>query len=321
MSTITTIEEDVQMSVVQWLLESDPSIRWQVMRDLTGEPDEVVEGERSRVAVEGWGARLLDLQAPDGRWGGGTYLPKWTSTHYTLQLLRDLGPDPKSSEALRAIGLVRDNVTHGAEHPFFDGETEACINGMVLAMGAYFGEGRDGLVDRLLSEQLDDGGWNCDAPPSQRSSFHSTICVLEGLLEYEQVNGAVRDVTEARRRGEEYLLERRLLRTLSSGEVINSDWTRFSFPCRWHYDVLRALDYLRTARSEPDDRMAEAIDLVAERRGEDGRWPLENVHGGDGTDGNQPAGEVHFDMDEGEGKPSRWNTLRAMRVLDWAGRG
>lgn len=309
------------MSVVEWLLDSDPSIRWQVMRDLTDEPDAVVEEERSRVAIEGWGARLLDLQAPDGRWGGGTYLPKWTSTHYTLQLLRDLGPDPESSEALRSIALVRDNVTHGAEQPFFDGETEACINGMVLAMGAYFGVTMDGLVDRLLSEQLDDGGWNCDSPPSQRSSFHSTICVLEGLLEYEQVDGAVREVTGARNRGEEYLLERRLLRSLSTGEVIHPDWTRFSFPSRWHYDVLRALDYLRTARSEPDDRMAEAIELVENTRGEDGRWLLENVHGADGKDGNQPAGEVHFDMDEGEGKPSRWNTFRAMRVLDWAGRG
>src|SRR2546425_3768412 len=233
-----------------WLLDSDPSIRWQVMRDLTDESDEAVAAVRSRVAIEGWGARLLRLQAPDGNWGGGAWVyQSWASTMETLTLLRELGLDPASEQARNAIGLVRDKSTWGPHHgdsPFFEGEVEPCINGRVLACGAYFGEASDRLVDRLLREQLDDGGWNCDAPRSQRSSFHTTICVLEGLLEYERAKGPVPDITGARLRGQEYLLERRLFRSRSTGQIVNFDrklrrpaaWTQCSFPTRWHYDIL-----------------------------------------------------------------------------------
>ncbi len=297
-------------SVIQWLLDSDPSIRWQVMRDLTEEPDEVVAAERARVASEGWGARLLALQGPDGEWGDGTSAPNWESTLYTLLLLRDMGLDPTSEQARRAVGLVRDKVTWGPEFgdaPFFEGEVEPCINGGVLALGGYFGEASDRLVDRLLGEQLEDGGWNCEAPQSRRSSFHTTICVLEGLLAYEKAKSATAVVTEARVRAQEYLLERRMFRSLSSGEVIDRNWTRFSFPTTWHYDVLRGLDYLRSAGVEPDERVAEAVELVAMRRHQNGRWPLQNPH----------PDPVHFDMEGGKGKASRWNTLRALRVLDW----
>jgi hypothetical protein len=308
------------MTVVEWLLDSDPSIRWQVMRDLTDEPEDVVAAERSRVASEGWGARLLELQAPDGQWGGGAYHPYWTSTYFTLLLLRDLGLDSTSKQARRAVGLVRENFTwqgmlpgdaawHG--RPFFSGEVEPCINGMVLALGAYFGEASEKVLERLLGEQLDDGGWNCWAPPSIRSSFHSTTCVLEGLLEYERAKGASAAMSEARARGQEYLLERRMFRKLSSGELIDRDWTLFSFPTWWHYDVLRGLDYLRRAGVEPDDRVAEAIDLVEQNRRRDGRWPLQNPH----------PGQLHFEMEEGADRPSRWNTLRALRVLKWVGQG
>jgi hypothetical protein len=300
-------------SVINWLLDSDPSIRWQVMRDLMHKPDEVVAGERSRVASEGWGSRLLDLQGPDGRWGGDTFWPHWTSTFYTLLLLRDLGLDLTSERARHAIGVVRDNSTWGPEYdnaPFFEGEVEPCINGRVLALGACFGEASDRLLDRLLHEQLEDGGWNCEAPPSKRSSFHSTICVLEGLLEYEKAKGATSAVTGARHRGQDYLLKRSMFRSLSTGGVIDPDWTQFSFPTRWHYDVLWGLDYLRRAGVEPGERVAEAFDLVEKKRDGDGRWPLENPH----------AGEVHFDMEDGAGKPSRWNTLRALRVWDWYSR-
>ena len=319
MATKTPQREGLQPreAVIHWLLDSDPSIRWQVMRDLMDESHEVVAGERSRVASEGWGSRLLDLQGPDGQWGGGTFRPHWTSTFDTLLLLRDLGLDRTSERARQAIGVVRDN-TWGPEFddaPFFEGEVEPCINGRVLASGAYFGEASDRLVDRLLTEQLEDGGWNCSAPPSKRSSFHSTICVLEGLLEYEKAKGATTAVQDARRRGQEYLLERRMFRSLSSGRVIDLDrktgdrsrWTQFSFPTRWHYDVLWGLDYLQRAGVKPDERVAEAIDLVEKKRDDCGRWPLENPH----------AGEVHFDMEGDAGKPSRWNTLRALRVLDW----
>ena len=302
-------------AVIRWLLDSDPSIRWQVMRDLTGDPDEVVAAERSRVAVEGWGARLLSLQAPDGNWGGGPWVfQSWASTMETLMLLRELGLDPASAQARKAIGLVRERSNWGPYHghaPFFEGEVEPCINGRVLACGAYFGEASDRLVDRLLSEQLEDGGWNCDAPPSTRSSFNSTICVLEGLLEYEKANGTAGPVQEARLRGQEYLLKRKLFRSLSTGEVIDRDrksdrdWRDFSFPTRWHYDVLWGLDYLRKAGARFDERTDEAIDLVAARQHHDGRWPLGTPH----------AGRVHFDLEGGEGTPSRWNTLRALRVL------
>jgi hypothetical protein len=268
---------------MEWLLDSDPSIRWQVMHDLMDEPDEVVAAERSRVASEGWGARLLDLQAPDGQWGGGAYVcPGWISTTDTLLLLRDLGLDPASVRARRAIGLVR-GTSWGPEFddaPFFEGEVEPCINGRVLASGAYFGEASDRLLDRLLHEQLEDGGWNCEAPARRRSSFHTTICVLEGLLEYEKAKGAATAVRDARLRGQEYLLERGLFKSLSTGEVIDPDWTLFSFPTRWHYDVLWGLDYLRRAGVEPDPRAAEAVALVQKKRRSDGRWPLENPHAG-----------------------------------------
>jgi hypothetical protein len=300
------------MSAIEWLLDSDPSIRWQVMRDLLGESDANVAGERRRVSSEGWGARLLDLQAADGHWGGAAFVPHaWISTKDTLQLLRDLGPDPASERVRSAIAKVRDRCTWGAgfdNSPFFEGEVEPCINGRVLAIGAYFGAASDRLADRLLHDQLSDGGWNCYAPPSQRSSFNSTICVLEGLLEYETANGPRRDITGARLRAHEYLLERRLLRSLSTGQIIKPAWTEISFPTRWHYDILRGLDYLRRARVTPDARMAEAIDLVAKKRDESGRWRLENPH----------PGPTHFEMEGAAGEPSRWNTLRAIRVLRWA---
>ena len=204
--------------VIRWLLDSDPSIRWQVMRDLLGESDAVVAAERSRIAVEGWGARLLRLQQADGNWGGGPWVyQSWASTLETLMELRALGLDPASPQAQQAIARVRDNSDWGVHHghsPFFDGEVEPCINGRVLACGAYFGAASDSLVDRLLGEQLADGGWNCDAPPSRRASFNSTLCVLEGLLEYERATGVTGAVKTARLRGQAYLLERRLLRSL-----------------------------------------------------------------------------------------------------------
>jgi hypothetical protein len=309
------------MSVIDGLLDSDPSIRWRVMRDMVGAPEATVALERSRVATHGWGARLLDLQGSNGHWGGAAFVPRaWISTMDTLQLLRDLGVDPASDRMARATGLVRERCTWGEEFgdaPFFDGEVEPCINGRVLAIGAYFGEANDRLAGRLLQEQLSDGGWNCDAPPSRRSSFHTTICVLEGLLEYEMAKGPTPDVTAARLRGQNYLLERRLFRSRSTGEIIGTDrktrttstWTEISFPTRWHYDILRGLDYLRRAGVAPDARVTEAIDLVRKKVDEQGRWPLENPH----------PGPVHFEMEGRAGEPSRWNTLRALRVLRWAG--
>jgi hypothetical protein len=233
-------------SVIEWLLDSDPSIRWQAMRDLVGAPAEEVAAERARVATEGAGARLLALQGADGSWAGAAWNRGWNSTMHVLSMLRELGLDPTGDEARRAIGLVRDRVTwHGGEwdgNPFFVGEVEPCINGQMAASGAYFGQDVQQIVDRLLGEQLPDGGWNCEAANgSTRSSFNSTICVLEALLEYELAGGSNAQITEARLRGQEYLLERRLFRRRTTGEVIDPAWTRFSFPAWWHYDVLRDL--------------------------------------------------------------------------------
>jgi hypothetical protein len=297
--------------VIDWLLDSDPSIRWQVMHDLTGAPPDVVAAERARVSQEGWGARLLDQQRPDGQWGDGAATPFWWTNMYTLVFLRDLGIDPTSARARAAIDLVRDNVTWGpyfGNSPFFEGEVEPCINGRVVALGAYFGARSDRLVDRLLGEQLADGGWNCDAERgSVRSSFHTTICVLEGLVAFERAFGATAAVTDARRRAEAYLLDRRLIRRLSTGEVIDRAWTQFAFPPLWHYDVLRALDYLREAGARPDERMEEAAATVRERRGGDGRWLLDVRH----------DDAPHEDLAGAVGEPNRWITLRARRVLDW----
>jgi hypothetical protein len=311
-----------QDAVIRWLLDADPAIRWQVLQDLLDVPEEQVTTERARVAHEGWGARLLALQAEDGRWSGVAWNHGWSSTMHALLLLRDLGLDPASDEARRVVERVRDRVTWRGcgppecdDNPFFAGETEPCINGQVAAAGAYFGQDVRGIVDRLLAEQLADGGWNCEAERgSTRSSFNTTICVLDALLEVETRFGEDPLVSSARHRGQEYLLERHLLRRKSTGELIREDrksgavWTRLAFPTWWHYDVLRGLDYLRRAGVTPDDRISEAVDLVAAKRDAEGRWPLEVEY----------SGESLVQLDGPVGEPSRWNTLRALRVLRWA---
>ena len=308
-----------QIATIQWLLGSDPSIRWQVLRDLTDASPDEVAAERAKIATEGWGSQLLRGQDTDGYWGVGTSNPEWVTLR-ALLLLRDMGLDPVCAEAQRVVACVRENVTwqgvlpqdaawHGK--PLFAGEVEPCINGRVVALGSYFGEDVQGVVDRLLGEQMADGGWNCEQESgSTRGSFHTTICVLEGLLEYEQATGGSSAVMTAQERGQEYLLERRMLRRLSSGDVIDPAWSHFSFPTGYHYDLLRGLEYLRSANVTPDPRLAKAIDLVASKCDADGRWTRENVH----------PDELDAEPGTAEGEPSRWITLRALRVLRWAGR-
>jgi hypothetical protein len=311
------------VSVIDWLLDSDPAIRWQAMRDLTDAPADQVAAERARVATEGWGARLLVLRQEDGLWHTDTSHSEW-NTLLALLMLRDMGLDPSSEEARRAIALARDKATwhsqgpwHGT--PLFAGEVEPCINGRVVTLGAYFGVDVTRIVERLLGEQMADGGWNCEQENgSTRGSFHTTINVLEGLLEHERAGGGSAEVTAARERGQEYLLERRMLRRLSSGELIDKAFTLFSFPTGWHYDALRGLDYLRAAGVTPDARVTEAIGSVRSKRDAEGRVPLENPHESEMV--NARVRDLGFDMDEREGRPSRWNTLRALRVLRWAGR-
>jgi hypothetical protein len=300
------------------------------MRDLTDAPTDKVAEERARVAIEGWGAQLLALQRADGSWGGGAWNRGWDSTMHVLMLLRDMGLNPASNQGRLALDRVRNQVTwQGWEaydgNPFFAGEVEPCINGQVGAVGAYFAEDVQGIINRLLAEQLLDGGWNCEAENgSTRSSFNTTICVLEALLEYELQFGNKSEVTEARLRGQEYLLERHIFRRRSTGEVIGYDrkdglgggegepaFTRFAFPTWWHYDVLRGLEYLRRAGVAPDERVDEAIELVKSKRDPDGKWTLEVWY----------AGEMPVDMGESVGLPSKWNTLRALRVLKWHSAG
>jgi hypothetical protein len=297
------------MTVIDWLLEADPAIRWQVMRDLLDAPAEEIAAERARVAREGWGAQLLAAQPPNGVWGGGAYFPEWTSTTVTLQLLRQFGIDPAAKGVPEALQLVRANAKWEYDDlPYFDGEVEPCINGQAVAIGAYFGQDVRVIVDRLLTEQMEDGGWNCEQERgSTRGSFETTINVLEGLLEYERATGANPAVAAARRRGEEYLLERRLLRRQSDGELGQRRWLYLAFPNGWHYDVLRVLDYLRGAGVAPHERMAEAIGILESKRDAEGRWPLEHAH----------HDELLVDMGEREGMASRWITLRALRVMRW----
>jgi hypothetical protein len=310
------------MAVLDWLLDSDPAIRWQVLRDLVHAPAEAVATERARVATDGWGARLLALQGEDGQWAGGACFPArsvtlsderegqpWISTLPTLQLLCDFGIDPSAERVRRAVAMVRDRCRwEHAGQRFFDGEVEPCINGRTVTLGTYFDHDVDGVVARLLGEQLEDGGWNCEAENgSVRSSFASTINVLEGLWAHERASGGSAASIAARRRGEEYLLERQLVRRKSTGDIVNPAWLQYSFPTRWHYDVLRALDYFRSVGDVPDSRVDEAIALLRSKQQADGTWLLENTH----------PGTVHSALEDGDGRPSRWNTLRALRVLDW----
>jgi hypothetical protein len=312
------------VTVLDWLLDSDPAIRWQALRDLADAPADTVAAERARVAREGWGARLLAMQGDDGLWAGGALFPAgwftiprderpegqpWTATAYSLVALSDFGVDPTEERVRRAVAQVREHCRwEHAGQPFFAGEVEPCINGMVVALGAYFDEDVDDVVARLTDEQLEDGGWNCEVENgSVRSSFNTTIRVLEGLSAHERAKGGSAESIAARRRGEEYLLERNMFRRKSTGDVVDPAWLQFSFPTRWHYDVLRGLEYFQAAGDPPDPRVEEAMDLLRSKQQGDGTWLLENTH----------PGAVHFALEDGEGRPSRWNTLRALRVLRW----
>lgn len=307
---------------IQYLLEGDPAIRWQVLRDLTDADEAEVARERSRVAREGWGARLLAEQAANGQWDGGAYRPgwaderrpffdAWTATHFSLQQLMDFGVDPDDPRVQEAIARVRENVRwENAGQPYFEGETEPCINGIALALAAYFGEDGSAIATTLLETQLADGGWNCWAEDGTASaSLHSTMCALEGLRAWEQASPGSDAVAVARHKGEETILERSLLRRRSTGELIDPRFTMNSYPTRWYYDSLRALDYFRLARPEGDARCAEAVELLRAKRLSMGLWRLELTH----------EGPTLFEMEaEHEGFPSRWVSLRALRVLRWA---
>jgi len=322
-------------ALLPWLLESDPAICWQALRDLADATPDEIAAERARIPHEGIGAQMLADQEADGAWRR-TDAPTWLTTLFTLQLLRATGIDPGDPVAKSALARAEANLRwndypgcwdlrspdfgpapadgrHGCEvggNPFFQGEEEPCINGGVLAFGAYFGHPNETLARRLLHEQLPDGGWNCEAPNSQRSSFHTTICVLEGLLEYERAIGPAHPmsgkVAAARHRGEEFLLERNLFRRLSTGKIASSEFLELAFPPRYHYDILRGLDYLRAAEHDAKDaRLRDVIEILTCKRQTDGRWLLDRAY----------DEAVTISTGEAVGGPSRWNTVRALRVL------
>lgn len=305
---------EIHSETIRWLLQGDPAIRWQVLRDLSNAPTQEFQAERARIATEGWGARLLSKQDEDGNWGGGLYSPKWKSTTYTLLLLRQLGLPPEHPQALRGCekfffrGLERDggiNFWKSFQH------SETCINGMLLALLAYFRypDGRiHSVFEFLLREQMPDGGWNCERiKGATHASFHTTISVLEGLEEYgARYPENLSAVIEARAKAHEFLLQHHLYRSHRTGEVIDPAMTYMHFPPRWRYDFLRALDYFQSCHAVKDERMEDAIRLLLSKQNTDGTWPL-----------NAPwSGLVYFHMEE-TAKPSRWNTLRALRVLKW----
>lgn len=316
----------MDVSILAWLLDSDPAVAWQAIRDLEDRPEVDWMGVRVRVETEGWGAELLSHRDPDGQWAGGAFVPAgftpelwkeegqpWTATTYALTDLRDFGVLPDSEVARETVELVGRNSRWDHDgQPFWEGEVEECINGRTVAAGAYFGVDVSSIVDRLLGEIQPDGGWNCErANGSTKTSFDTTINVVEGLLEFERSVGGDADVRAAREGAEEWLLKRGLFRRLSTGEPAHSDFMALIHPPRWMYTALRALDHFRSAGvlhgTRPDQRLTDAVDHIRSRQLDDGRWPVDRT----------PKGRTWFEMAEGPGSPSPWVTLQAMRVLRW----
>ena len=298
-----------QSEVVDWLLEADPAIRWQVQRDLLGEPKKRWHAEQARVAREGWGARLLAERGSDGRWGRGLYTPKWTSTTYSLLELRRLGLPGEHAAARESAAILLDRSVWlaGPRNDYW----EACIAGFALSLASWFAvetKAREALLEQVLDAQMPDGGWNCrQARGATHSSFHTTINVLEGLRDYVAARGPrSKQVRAAEARAQQFFCAHQLYRSHRTGRVVDEKMTRMPFPPRWRHDVLRTLDYFRAAGAPRDPRLSDAIDVVLAKRGADGRWPQQQPQ----------SGRTWFTM-EPVGKPSRWNTLRALRVLRW----
>ncbi len=298
--------------ILDWLVDGDPSIRWQVERDLLYKDPETWQATRAEIGQVGWGERLLNQQDEGGTWGLGLYGPKWTSTTYTLLLLRRLGLPPSNLQAITGCRRLLDDATWiGGGVSLFRGKqfAEKCVNGMVLSLVSYFDvpDSRVASVAEMLStECLADGGWNCeDYRGATHSSFHTTISVLEGLLEWKRRTDS-NDADEAIANGQEFMLRHQMHLSHRTGEVINQEWLTFHFPPRWHYDVLRGLEHLQDAGASTDQRAADAVELVRSRQRKDGRWGK----------GSQYSGRAYFVLESGS-VPGRWNTLRALRVLNW----
>ena len=307
-----TVDDD---GIVDWLLTGDPAICWQTRRDLLDQPATVYESERQQVSTTGWGRRLLDQQDPDGTWGGDLYGGKWTSTTYTLLLLFRCGLDPGNQQAQRGVELIWDGAR------YFDGgltpaasvdAPEACVTSLYLLLAFYFGVEHprvNDALDWLLANQLTDGGWNCRNVRfgDQHSSFHTTISALEALAEVHRAQPDRPDVFDVMAVGREFFLQHRLYKSHRDGIVVKPAFTKLFFPPRWHYDLLRGLDHFAATNAPTDDRYDDALEVLRDRRRKDGTWPVQNKH----------SGRVWFDMEQ-TGQPSRWNTLRALRVQRWS---
>lgn len=305
---------DVQHNVLKWLLQGDPSIRWQVLRDLVNGDKYSINSERKKTSLQGWSAELLTLQEDSGLWGGGLYSPKWISTTYTLLLLRRLGLDPSHPQAHKACLLLMDKGFYqdgGINYSSSGKHSETCVTGMILSILSYF-EFQDDRVEKLtehlLYQQMPDGGWNCESyKGATHSSFHTTISVLEGLREYEKFKPTNNElVIQSQKNAQEFLVNHRLFQSHTTGDIFDPRMTRFSFPPRWRYDIMRSLDYFQECNAPRDIRMEDAIEFIVRKRRKDGRWALQQRY----------PGRTFFEM-EYVGKPSRWNTLRALRILKW----
>ena len=301
--------------IISWLLEGDPSIRWQVQRDLLNSSPTKYESERRKIAKEGWGARLLALQDSSGTWGGGMYGPKWTSTTYTMLTLRMIGLPPNNPQAKRACKLFLEEgfYTDGGINFFSYAwkHSETCVTGMILALLAYFrypDERIHAIADHMINQQMPDGGWNCDSyKGATHSSFHTTITTLEALYEYQcTFPEKKKRISQVRARGHEFLLAHRLYKSHRTGKVFDPKMTTMPFPHRWRYDVIRALDYFQACNAPRDECMSDAIELLQSKQKKDGLWPVNSGM----------SGRKYFDL-EVAGQPSRWNTLRALRILKW----
>jgi len=298
--------------VVAWLLEGDPAVVWQVQRDLLGRAHGTWTRTRGRVAREGWGARLLSHRADDGRWGGGLYSPKWTSTFYTLRLLTHLGlsPSNRSGKSSRRLLLDEGVTDGGGVRLWTSGRTDTCVTAMLLSMACHFGDAQDARIDRmaswLLGEQMPDGGWNCASAGVRHASFHTTISTLEGLAALASVRGDDQTLDRATERGRDYFLRHRLYRSERTGNIVRPSFSKLSFPPRWYFDVLRGLEHFAAVGAPWDERLGDAVEVLLDARTKDGRWRAQNWH----------SGKAFFRL-EGPREPSRMNTLRALRVLRW----
>lgn len=304
----------IEEPLLKWLLEGDPAVRWQIMHDLLNAKRPDVEKERLKISKEGWGSRLLAMQEPSGLWGGGIYTPKWISTTYTLILLRRYGLEQQHPKVQKSCKILLDKGFYkdgGINYFASLKNSETCVTGMVLSILSYFqyvDNRLNSLVDYLLREQMPDGGWNCQRYKGARhSSFHTTINVLEGLLEFQSYREyALQQIYESQKKAVEFLLQHKLFRSHRTGEVVDPKMLRLSFPPRWRYDILRALDYFQKAKISYDSRMDDALGILQKKRQQDGLWPLQNRH----------PGKAFFEMEQ-VSKASRWNTLRSLRVLNW----